>query len=65
MKTYILGKNSYLSNKLKKKIKNCFVFSLKDKSLNNVNFNNSNIIINSFYSSLKLDHINNYAVFCK
>jgi UDP-N-acetyl-D-glucosamine 4,6-dehydratase len=63
MKTYILGKNSYLSNKLKKKIKNCFVFSLQDKSLNNINFNNSNIIINSFYSSLKLDQINNYESF--
>ena len=63
MKTFILGKNSYLSTKLKKKINNSFVFSLSDKKLNTINFDNSKIIINSFYSSLKLNNIENYETF--
>lgn len=63
MKTLILGKNSYLSTKLKKKIRNSFVYSLSDKKLKNLNFDNTNVIINSFYSSLKLNHIDNYELF--
>ena len=63
MKTFIFGKKSYLSVELQKKIKNSRSFSLSDKRIKNINFTNSNIIINSFYSSLKLEKIKNYENF--
>ena len=36
---------------------------MSDKRIKNINFTNSNIIINSFYSSLKLEKIKNYENF--
>jgi dTDP-4-dehydrorhamnose reductase len=54
MKTLIFGKKSYLSDYLKKSITNSKVYSLSEKNLDLAEFVNSNIIINSFYSSLKL-----------
>jgi FlaA1/EpsC-like NDP-sugar epimerase len=65
MKTIILGKNSYLSNNLKKSISNSHVYSITDKKLSELNFTNCNIIINSFYSSLKLEKIDSYEDFLK
>lgn len=65
MKTIILGKNSYLSNNLKKSITNSHVYSLTDKKLSELNLTNCNIIINSFYSSLKLEKIDSYENFLK
>ena len=65
MKTIILGKNSYLSNNLKKSITNSYVYSITDKKLSDLNFTNCNIIINSFYSSLKLEKIDSYEDFLK
>ena len=65
MKTIILGKNSYLSNNLKELIVNSKVYSLGDDSMNNVNLSNCNIVINSFYSSLKLETIDSYQDFIK
>ena len=63
MKTFIFGKKSYLTNKLHENLKNSFVYSLGDDEIKKINFNDSNIIINSFYSSLYLDKINNYEDF--
>ena len=65
MKTIILGKNSYLSNNLKESIINSKVYSLGDDSMNKVNLSNCNIVINSFYSSLKLETIDSYQDFVK
>ena len=65
MKTLIFGKKSYLSKQLSKKIKNTEIFSLSDKNLKNIEFDNTNIIINSFYSSLKLEKIYDYETFIK
>ena len=55
----IIGKRSDLSLSLKKKINNTKIYTvneLKEKKIN-AKFN---LIINSFYSSLKLSEINNY-----
>ena len=65
MKTIILGKNSYLSDNLNKSITNSHVYSITDKKLNELDFTNCNIIINSFYSSLKLEKIDSYQDFLK
>ncbi len=65
MKTLIFGKKSYLSKQLSKKIKDTEIFSLSDKNLKNIEFDNTNIIINSFYSSLKLEKIYDYETFIK
>ena len=65
MKTLIFGKKSYLSNYLNKSIINSKVYSLSEKNLNLSEFQNSNIIINSFYSSLKLEKIDDYELFIK
>tara|TARA_Y100000389_G_C17470712_1_gene530443 strand:+ start:3331 stop:5562 length:2232 start_codon:yes stop_codon:yes gene_type:complete len=63
IKNIILGERSYLSNELKKQIKNSSVFSLSNFPYHKIKNENFNIIINSFYSSLKLKKINNYEVF--
>ncbi len=65
MKTLIFGKKSYLSDYLTKRIINSKVYSLSEKNLNFSEFENSNIIINSFYSSLKLEKIDDYELFIK
>lgn len=65
MKTIILGKKSYLSNKLKKVIINSKVYSLNEDFVKKLDLSNCNIIINSFYSSLKLDKIDSYQNFIK
>ena len=65
MKTLIFGKKSYLSNYLNKSIINSKVYSLSEKNLDLSEFENSNIIINSFYSSLKLEKIDDYELFIK
>ena len=65
MKTIILGKNSYLSTNLKKSIINSEIYSLGDDNIKKVNFYNCNIVINSFYSSLKLEKIDSYQDFIK
>mgnify|MGYP001232056104 CR=1 FL=1 len=65
MKTLIFGKKSYLSDYLTKRIINSKVYSLSEKNLNLSEFENSNIIINSFYSSLKLEKIDDYELFIK
>ena len=60
----IIGKRSDLSLSLKKKINNSKIYTvneLKEKKIN-AKFN---LIINSFYSSLKLSEINNYENFYK
>jgi len=65
MKTIILGKDSYLSRNLTKKIQNSSVFSIADKKIDSIEFDNTNIIINSFYSSLRLEKVNDYEIFIK
>jgi len=65
MKTLIFGKKSYLSDYLTKSIINSKVYSLSEKNLDLSEFENSNIIINSFYSSLKLEKIDDYELFIK
>ena len=65
MKTLILGKNSYLSKNLKKSIINAEVFSINDSIIKKKNLSNYNIIINSFYSSMKLGKIYSYQDFVK
>ena len=65
MKTFIFGKKSYLSKKLHSEIKNSVVYSLNENNIKKINFDNSNIIINSFYSSLYLERIDNYENFIK
>lgn len=65
MKTLIFGKKSYLSDYLKKSITNSKVYSLSEKNLDLAEFENSNIIINSFYSSLKLEKIDDYELLIK
>ena len=64
MKTIILGKRSYLSNKLKLKILSSVVYNLNE--FNHFCLNNKkkfNLIINIFYPSSKLSTINNYEHF--
>ena len=48
MKTIILGKDSYLSRNLTKKIKNSRAFSMADEKLDSIEFDNTNIIINKY-----------------
>ena len=68
IKTYILG-TGYLSNNLKKKIINSKIYSAEDfkKNLTGINKNNKkfNLIINTFYSSRKLNNIQSYKNFIK
>ena len=60
-----MEKKSYLSDYLTKSIINSKVYSLSEKNLDLSEFENSNIIINSFYSSLKLEKIDDYELFIK
>jgi FlaA1/EpsC-like NDP-sugar epimerase len=68
MKTIILGKKSFLSNSLNKKIKDSHIFSIEE-FINKIQYRNINfkfnLIINSFYSSLHLQNINSYSYFFK
>lgn len=64
-KTLILG-SGYLSNNLKKKIKNSEIYSAKQLYENLKYINNGtkyNLIINSFYSSKQLNNLTNYENF--
>ena len=65
MKILILGKKSYLSEKLHESFKDSKLYSLDDKNLKNIEFKNRIIIINSFYSTLHLEKLNNYELFYK
>lgn len=65
MRTVILGKRSYLSDNLKKSIINSEVYSLNEIILKKIDLSNCNIIINSFFSALKLDEIDSYQDFIK
>ena len=68
IKTYILG-TGYLSNYLKNKILNSKIYDTEDfkKNLKEINKNNRkfNLIINTFYSSRKLNNIQSYKNFIK
>ena len=57
MKIVILGKKSYLSEKLHRSFKNSELYSLDDKNLARLDFKNRIIIINSFYSTLNLEKL--------
>ena len=61
--TIILGKKSYLSIQIKKKFNNVEIFSLKNFPFKDFKKKKYNIIINSFYSSLKLENIENFEEF--
>ena len=64
MKTIILGKRSYLSNKLKSKIYKSYVYNFSD--FENFIFKNKynyNLIINSFYPSTKISKIKSFEKF--
>ena len=61
----ILGKRSYLSLELKKKIKNTNIFSLEKFPYEEIGDKKYNLIINSFYSSLDLKEIKSYEKFFK
>tara|TARA_A100001011_G_scaffold400500_1_gene515562 strand:- start:1874 stop:4102 length:2229 start_codon:yes stop_codon:yes gene_type:complete len=61
----ILGKRSYLSIELKKKIKNTNIFSLEKFPYGKIGNKKYNLIINSFYSSLDLKEIKSYEKFFK
>ena len=62
MKTYIIGKRSYLSLKLKKKINNSNIISEKEiSSIKGIK--KFNLIINTFYPSKYLNSIQNYENF--
>ena len=68
MKTIIIGKRSFLSQNLKKKISNSEIYSLND--FINLNKNNKikgsfNLIINSFYPSANISRITNYEEFTR
>ena len=63
MKTIILGKNSYISKKLKKKIKNSECFTIKEFLQQNSKLKKFDIIINSFFPVTKLNNINNFQEF--
>ena len=65
MKILILGKKSYLSEKLHRSFKNSELYSLDDKNLARLDFKNRIIIINSFYSTLNLEKLNKYEFFYK
>ena len=68
MQTIILGKKSFLSNSLNKKIKDSHIFSIEE-FINKIQYRNLNfkfnLIINSFYSSLHLQNIDSYSYFFK
>ena len=66
--TYIIG-TGFLSNNLKKKIKDSKIYSAKD-FIKNINFINKkkqkfDLIINSFFSTKKLSNFNSYEMFTK
>ena len=66
--TYIIG-TGFLSNNLKKKIKDSKIYSAKD-FIKNINFINKkkqkfDLIINSFFSTKKLSDFNSYEMFAK
>ena len=66
--TYIIG-TGFLSNNLKKKIKDSKIYSAKD-FIKNINFINKkkqkfNLIINSFFSTKRLSSFNSYEMFTK
>ena len=64
MKTIILGKRSYLSNKLKLKIPSSTVYNVNEfKAFYLKNNTKFNLIINIFYPSSKLSDVNNYQNF--
>lgn len=70
MKTLIIGKRSFLSKKLSKKIKDSKIISTNDflkfnskKISNLVKDKKYNIIINSFFPSQKIPSIDNYSEF--
>ena len=68
MKTIIIGKRSFLSKNLKKKIPNSDIYSLNDfitLNKNNKIKGNFNIIINSFYPSANISKITSYEEFTK
>ena len=65
IKTIILGSGN-LSNELNKKIIGSKIYTAKDflKKINSINNNKKiNLIINSFYSAVKLKKINSYETF--
>ena len=65
IKTIILGSGN-LSNELNKKIIGSKIYTAKNflKKINSINNNNKiNLIINSFYSAVKLKKINSYETF--
>lgn len=64
-KTIILGRDSYLSKHLKVSISNSKTYSLGYKNFSKFDFTNANIIVNSFYSSKKLNNINSYEDYIK
>ena len=61
--TIILGKRSYLSSELEKKIEESEIYSLDEFPYYKIKNKKHNIIINSFYSSYKLKKIENYEEF--
>lgn len=69
-KTIIFGARSFLSQEIKKKIKNSFIINidsfLKNKEIIKEYRNQKiNIIINSFFPSSQLSYIASYDIFCK
>ena len=64
MKTIIIGKRSFISKELKKKIPNSSLVSAEEFIDKNFKINNKvNIIINSFYPVSKLHNIESYENF--
>ena len=64
MKTIILGKRSYLSNKLKSKIYKSNIYNFSDfENFILKNKSNFNLIINSFYPSTKISKIKSFKEF--
>ena len=62
--TIILGRESYLKH-IKASIVNSKTYSLSYKNFSKIDFTNANIMINSFYSSKKLNEINIYQDYTK
>jgi FlaA1/EpsC-like NDP-sugar epimerase len=64
LKTIILGKRSYLSNKLKTKISSSSLLNVSEfKKFCSYNKKKFNLIINIFYPSSELSNIKNYQIF--
>ncbi len=64
MKTIIIGKRSYLSNKLKTKIPSATIYNISEfKKFCLYNKKRFNLIINIFYPSSELSNIKNYQNF--